>query len=212
MKIYTNHFRPYLPILISVFLFTFIAAVSVNGHAQDNSTNIVSDATKVQEPEFKSNRSVLQDLQDRATTTKIRNRFFDDVAPEDKTKFHINVTTVNNVVLLIGEVPDAESKNRLQSISESMEDVRQVVNEVKVAKPLSVIKIARDQYIRASTKIRLTDSEPEAADLVHVIVSDRVVYLMGVVEQRVADWAARVAANTKNVDRVIRVFEIVSNE
>ena len=47
---------------------------------------------------------------------------------------------------------------------------------------------------------------------IKVLTERGVVYLMGVVTQREADLASEVARNVSGVQKVVRVFEIVSEE
>ncbi len=161
-----------------------------------------ADADTEQAP---GKRTVAQHMIDKSATVQIRNSYFDGIA--DKAKHRINVTTVNGVTLLIGEVPDAEAKDRLHHIAENTEGVRQVVNEIFVDDVSTPISLARDQWIRTKVKFKFGRSKEIPSSDIVAVVSNKVVYLMGVVSQEEADLAAQIARKVKRVERVVSIFE-----
>ena len=73
-----------------------------------------------------SSRTLLKQLSDKSLTFNIRNSINAD---EDLvSNSHINVTTVNGIVLLTGSVPSAEDKNWVHEQCAKYADVRQIVN------------------------------------------------------------------------------------
>jgi osmotically-inducible protein OsmY len=83
-----------------------------------------------------------------------------------------------------------------------------VQNEVVVAPPSPLGSRSNDTYLTSLVKTRFLEAK-DAFSPTHVkVVTDRrVVYLMGLVRRAEADAAARVAASTSGVDRVVKVFE-----
>ncbi len=156
--------------------------------------------------EGEAKRSVAQHLIDKSATISIRNTYFADIA--DKTKHRINITTVNGVVLLIGEVPDAEAKDRLHDVASLTEGIRQVINEIVVGKPHSPVSLARDQWIRTKVKFKLGSADDLPSSDIVAIVSGRIAFMMGVLSQEHADRAVQIARNVKGVERVVSIFEI----
>ena len=156
--------------------------------------------------ESTTKRSVAQHVIDKSATISIRNVYFDRVAT--KNKHRINVTTVNGVVLLVGEVPDAESKDLLNHVADTTEGVRQVVNEIRVGKVSSVGSLARNQWIKTKIKWAFSRQEDFPSSDIVVVVSNQVVYLMGLITQGEATRAAELAQTIKHVDRVVSIFEI----
>ena len=149
-------------------------------------------------------RTIAQQLEDRSTTLNVRNSSLDE--PE-LSGSHINVTTVNGVVLLTGEVGSAEAKQIVESRATQLDNVRQVVNELRVSQSLRAKDMLHDQWIKSRVKLQLGRVEDFPASKVIVVVSNDVVYLMGVVSQTVGKIAAEVARRVQGVDRVISVFE-----
>ena len=174
---------------------SLLASASVNLVFGDSSGDVALTA---------KGRTIAQQLEDRATTLNVRNSSLDE--PE-LSGSHINVTTVNGVVLLTGEVGSAEAKQIVESRATQLDNVRQVVNELRVSQSLRAKDMLHDQWIKSRVKLQLGRVEDFPASKVIVVVSNDVVYLMGVVSTTVGKIAAEVARRVQGVDRVISVFE-----
>lgn len=179
-------------LLLGVLL---LASASVNLVFGDSSGDVALTA---------KGRTIAQQLEDRSTTLNVRNSSLDE--PE-LSGSHINVTTVNGVVLLTGEVGSAEAKQIVESRATQLDNVRQVVNELRVSQSLRAKDMLHDQWIKSRVKLQLGRVEDFPASKVIVVVSNDVVYLMGVVSPTVGKIAAEVARRVQGVDRVISVFE-----
>lgn len=174
---------------------SLLASASVNLVFGDSSGDVALTA---------KGRTIAQQLEDRSTTLNVRNSSLDE--PE-LSGSHINVTTVNGVVLLTGEVGSAEAKQIVESRATQLDNVRQVVNELRVSQSLRAKDMLHDQWIKSRVKLQLGRVEDFPASKVIVVVSNDVVYLMGVVSPTVGKIAAEVARRVQGVDRVISVFE-----
>ena len=150
-------------------------------------------------------RGVMQKMEDTGITFRVSNliEFNKDVS----TKADVNVTTVNGIVLLSGSVATAEDKQWCEDTARSHPKVQKVINELKVRDHRSPFALARDKALQVAVKFRLVNELDEESPTVHVVVYDKVIYLMGVVSESVAERAARVARQTKRVDRVITIFQ-----
>jgi osmotically-inducible protein OsmY len=124
------------------------------------------------------------------------------------TKAHASVTSFNGVVLLTGEVPDAAARDALVGFAKSTERVRAVQDELVVAPPSELGSRSNDTYLTSLVKTRFLEATSTFSPThVKVVTDRRVVYLMGIVKRSEADAAARIAASTKGVERVVKVFE-----
>ncbi len=155
-------------------------------------------------------RGVLQKMEDTSITFRVSNliEFNEDVS----NKADVNVTTVNGIVLLSGSVATAEDKQWCEDTARSHPKVQKVVNELKVRAHRSAFALARDKALQVTVKFRLVNELDEESPTVHVVVYDKVVYLMGVVSESVAERAAQVARQTKRVDRVITIFQFKESD
>ncbi|HVE49884.1 MAG TPA: BON domain-containing protein [Casimicrobiaceae bacterium] len=121
---------------------------------------------------------------------------------------HISATSYNGIVLLTGEAPDQAAKNEIGEYARTTERVRAVQNEIVVAPPSPLGSRSNDTYITSVVKTRFLEAKDVfSATHVKVVTDRRVVYLMGIVKRSEADAAARIAATTSGVERVVKVFE-----
>lgn len=127
-------------------------------------------------------------------------------------KAHVNVTSYNRAVLLTGEVPDAAARAEAEKIAAEVPNVKAISNELEVAGVSSLSARSNDAYITSKVKGRFLDASKFSVNVVKVVTEGGVVYLLGIVSQAEADAAVEVARTTSGVRKVVRVFEIVSEE
>jgi osmotically-inducible protein OsmY len=125
---------------------------------------------------------------------------------------HINVTSFNRQVLLTGEVPSAQDQKRAEEVVARVDNVRTVVNDLAVGFPSSLSQRSSDVLITGKVKASLIDAKDVQLNAFKVITERGAVYLMGRVTQREADRATQIARGVSGVTKVVRVFEILSEE
>ena len=125
-------------------------------------------------------------------------------------KAHVSVTSFNGIVLLTGEVPDETAKNATADFARGVERVRAVQNELVVGPPSGFTDRTNDAYLTSAVKTRFLDASSKfSATHVKVVTERGVVYLMGLVRRDEGDAAAAIAASTRGVARVVKVFEYI---
>jgi osmotically-inducible protein OsmY len=127
-------------------------------------------------------------------------------------KAHVNVTSYNRMVLLTGEVPDAAAKAEAEKIATTVPNVKSISNELAIAGPSSFGGRSNDTYLTSKVKARFVDHNQFAANHVKVVTEAGVVFLLGLVTQAEANSAVEIARTTGGVQKVVRVFEIISAE
>ena len=125
---------------------------------------------------------------------------------------HVNVTSYNRAVLLTGEIPDAAARSQVEKIAGGVPNVKAISNEVQVAGVSALGARGNDAYITSKVKARFIDANKFATIHVKVVTEAGTVYLLGMVTQREADAAVEIARTTGGVQKVVRVFEIISEE
>ncbi len=124
---------------------------------------------------------------------------------------NIGITAHNGVVLLVGQAPTPELKQRAVEIaSEASANIRRIHDEIEVTGNTSLISRGNDALI--STRVRtllLTSSIDVDAD-VRVITENGTVYLMGVIDRQQGDAVAARVSDISGVTRVVKVFEYVN--
>ena len=125
---------------------------------------------------------------------------------------HINLTSYNRQVLLTGEVPTAQDKQRVEQIVSRVENVMTVVNELSVAGNSSLTQRSADTLVTGRVKAQLIDAPDLFSNAFKVISERGTTYLMGRVTQREADRATNVVRGTPGVQKVVRIFEVISED
>ncbi len=134
---------------------------------------------------------------------RIREKFGDRV--------HVNVTSYNRTVLLTGEVPDAAARAEIEKLLASVANVKAISNELAIGAISTLSNRSNDVYITSKVKARFIDAGTISPVNVKVVTENGVVYLMGQVTQRESNAAVDVARTTAGVQKVVRVFEIISD-
>ncbi len=125
---------------------------------------------------------------------------------------HVNITSYNRQVLLSGEVATERDKQIVEGLLEKLENVKSVVNELSIMQPTSLSSRSNDLLLSAKVKASLVDSRDLFANAFKVVVERGTVYVMGRVTQREATSATNVIRNVNGVNKVVRLFEIISEE
>lgn len=127
-------------------------------------------------------------------------------------RVHVNVTSYNRQALVTGEVPNAQDRQAVEQIVSQVENVRSVVNDLAVMPPSSLSQRSNDTLITGKVRASLVDARDITANAFKVVTERNIVYLMGIVSQREAQRATDIARGVSGVAKVVRVFEIVSED
>ena len=125
---------------------------------------------------------------------------------------HVNVASFNRKVLLTGEVRDQAMKAAVEREVGSIEGVQSIVNELEVAGVSSFTSRSNDTLITGKVKAAFVDAKDLYANAIKVVTERGVVYLMGRVTVREGQQAAEIARNTGGVQKVVKVFEYISED
>lgn len=144
-------------------------------------------------------------VEDEAIELKILNNLM--VKGEPGRMGHVNVTSYNGSVLLTGEVPNEQARQRAADIASKMEKVSRVYNELRIAGPSAYLTRSSDTYISSKIKTKLVAAKNTLPTRIKVVTENGVVYLMGLVKDQEAEQAIHIARNTGGVQRVVNLFE-----
>ena len=124
----------------------------------------------------------------------------------------VSVTSYNRKVLLTGQVANERDKRTAEAIVADLPNVRSIHNELQIAGVPSMSTSAADAAITARVKAAFFDAPDLQANTIKVVTEAGTVYLMGLVSHREADRAAQVASRVAGVQRVVTVFEFITEE
>ena len=146
-------------------------------------------------------------IEDQAIEFKAAQAFFAD--KEINENAHINVTSYNLVVLVTGEAPSEELRDRIIKIVRDIPKVSHVYNEVTIAAPSAYVSRSSDSLITSKVKTKLLTMENFNGISVKVVTEKGVVYLMGLQTREEAERATEAARQVGGVQKVVKLFQYI---
>jgi osmotically-inducible protein OsmY len=157
-------------------------------------------------------------VSDRRTTgaqlddSRIESRAAARIADQLGDRGHVNISSYNRQVLLTGEVPADADKAAAEQAAGRIENVRSVSNELAVMANSTLSQRSSDVLVTSRVKGNLIDAKDINSSAFKVVTERGAVYLLGRVTLREADRATDLARRTAGVLKVVRLFEIISEE
>lgn len=127
-------------------------------------------------------------------------------------RVHVNVNSYNRRVLITGEVPNAQDKQLVEQVVSRVENVVSVVNELAELGNATLTQRSSDVLVTGRVKANLVDAKDLVSNAFKVVTERGTVYLLGRVTQREADRATEIARSTPGVQKVVRVFETLTED
>lgn len=147
-------------------------------------------------------------IEDQAIELKARNRVREVIGERG----HVNITSYNRQVLITGEVTTDADKASVEQAVQRVENVRSTVNELAVGAPSSLSSRSNDVILTSKVKASFVDARDIFANAFKVVTERGTVYMMGRVTEREASRAVEIARGISGVQKVVRVFEVVTEQ
>jgi osmotically-inducible protein OsmY len=125
---------------------------------------------------------------------------------------HVNVASFNRKVLLTGEVRDEAMKAAVEREVSAIDGVQSVVNDLEPMGTSSFTARSSDSLITGQVKASFVDSKELYANAIKVVTERSTVYLMGRVTEREGQLAASLASGVNGVQKVVKIFEYISDD
>jgi osmotically-inducible protein OsmY len=145
-------------------------------------------------------------VEDQAIELKAMNRVRDVLGERG----HVNPTSYNRTLLLTGEVPGEAERTAAERAVAGIDNLKGVVNELAVMGNTSLTARSNDSILTGKVKASFVDAKDLQAHAVKVVTERGTVYLMGRVTEREANRATELARGVSGVQKVVRVFEVLS--
>lgn len=145
-------------------------------------------------------------LEDQAIELKAANRVREAVGERG----HVNATSYNRTLLLTGEVASEADRSAIEQTVSRIENLRSTVNELAVMGSSSITARSNDAILTSKVKASYLDAKDVHASAIKVVTERGTVFLMGRVTEREATRAAELARGVSGVQKVVRVFEILT--
>jgi osmotically-inducible protein OsmY len=107
-------------------------------------------------------------------------------------------------------VTSEDDRKLVEQTVSRIDKVRSTVNELMVFSTLPASSFGSETLLTSRVKAALVDSKDPLANVVKVVTQRGTVYLMGRVTEREATQAAETARSISDVQKVVKVFEIIS--
>lgn len=120
---------------------------------------------------------------------------------------HINTASFNGIVLLTGQVPSEELKQKASQIASEVRNVRRVLNELSVAANSPASQRLNDTWITTRVRATLASDNSIESSRLRVITENSSVYLMGIISRSEADHIVEVVTNVGGMQRVVKAFD-----
>ena len=133
-----------------------------------------------------------------------------EIVDNQKQKSHFNIAVFNKAVVIVGQVPNEEVKNKITDVLSKLENVKTVHNKTEVSKANKLKQRAKDTITTSNVKTRLFLELKNNLHPLHVkiMTENDVIYLLGLVNDKEADEAIRIAKSSKGVKLVVPLFEL----
>lgn len=125
---------------------------------------------------------------------------------------HVDVTSYNRKVLLTGEVRDEQMKQLAEQEVRKITSVQGVMNELEIAGNSSLTSRSSDALITTKVNTSFIAEKGLNSNSIQVVTERGNVYLLGIVTDHEGRVAAEVASGVSGVQRVIKMFEYISDE
>ncbi len=153
-------------------------------------------------------RSSGAQLDDQGIELRAMNRLRDNIG----SRARVSVTSYNRQVLLTGEVLNEQDKKLVEQVVTRAENVSAVFNELAIINSPTLVQRSSDVLITGQVKALFIDAKDLYANAFKVVTERGTVYLMGRVTQREADRATEIVRGARGVQKVVRIFQLISED
>ena len=123
---------------------------------------------------------------------------------------HVNTVSFNRMVLITGEVASEADRVAVEQAIARIENVRSTVNDLAVMGASSLTARSADTILTSKVKATYVDAKDVQSGAIKVVTERGTVYLLGRVTEREAARAAELARSISGVQKVVRVFDILT--
>lgn len=135
-----------------------------------------------------------------------------DKASPELAQAHINITSYNGIVLLVGQVPSEELRQLAANTVAKIPKITRIHNEITVSGTSSILVRSNDGWISTKLKSKMLAQSDIPGTRIKVVTENGVVYLMGLLTKEEAARAIEVARTTAGVQKVVSIFEYIDSE
>lgn len=154
-----------------------------------------------------SNRSIGNKIDDQFLEPDVANAISRSHPDLTGPTSHIVVTSYNGVILLAGQTPRDDLKQKAGQIANGVQGVKKLHNELQVLQPTSALARSNDALITSKIKTLMLADSKVPASKVKVVTENGVVYLMGIVTRAEGSAATNVAQGVSGVQKIVALYQ-----
>ncbi|MCP1626097.1 MULTISPECIES: BON domain-containing protein [Pseudomonas] len=122
---------------------------------------------------------------------------------------HVVVISYNGVVLLAGQTPRADLKNKAEQAAKEVQKVKTVHNELQILQPSSLAARSNDTWLTTKIKSQMLADANVPSTRIKVLTENGIVYMLGLVTRKEGDLATQVVQSVDGVQKIVRLFEYI---
>ncbi|MBD9676719.1 MULTISPECIES: BON domain-containing protein [Pseudomonas] len=122
---------------------------------------------------------------------------------------HVVVISYNGVVLLAGQTPRADLKNKAEQAAKEVQKVKTVHNELQILQPSSLAARSNDTWLTTKIKSQMLADANVPSTRIKVLTENGIVYMLGLVTRKEGDLATQVVQGVDGVQKIVRLFEYI---
>ncbi len=186
--------------LRSLFIIILLAS-SASGCGPTIIAGVSHGSTKLSE----DGRTFGSMIDDSSIVIEIDSLFSKDENISDRS--HINITSINGIVLLTGETPDIDTRNSILNKVRSVKGVKRTVNEIRIGKPSSLSARSNDSWLTSKVKTKLVYDKRIDSTKIKVVSENESVFLLGLISYAEAEYVKEATRSVSGIKRVVILFE-----
>ena len=155
-------------------------------------------------------RSISQQLDDSKLSTDALDKI--NELNINHQEMRINLITNSGYLLIIGQVSDQKTKNRIEKKLNALENAKGIYNQLRINKPIGFTRQSKDSWLTTKVKSRFASHETVNPLKIKVVTEDAELFLIGRVTEKMAKDATNVARKVEGVKQVNRVFQLIEEK
>lgn len=152
-------------------------------------------------------RSVGNKIDDQFLEPKVRSQVEQSHPDLNNNTSHVVVVSYNGHILLAGQAPRAELKEKAEQAARSVTGVKRVHNEIQLLQPTSFLVRSNDTMLTTRIKTQMAADTTVPASKIKVVTENGVVFLMGILTRQEGNAATNLVQSVGGVQKVVKVFQ-----
>lgn len=122
----------------------------------------------------------------------------------------IAATSYNRILLLTGQAPTRQARDRYANLVSRLPEVRKVINQISIGPKASLKRKSEDAYLTSRVKVALASVDIAEFDptRVKVVTESGTVHLLGILTEKEATAVVDKVRQVPGVIAVVKLFEL----